>query len=58
MMPIDYHNPNDMWMSCHDPYRGMNDEERIKAGCLHGFLFLVAILFLLGIVAVCSMLFG
>lgn len=35
MTPIDYNNPNDMWRNNgYDPYKGMNDEERMKAGCL------------------------
>ena len=35
MTPIDYNNPNDMWRhNDYDPYKGMSDEERIKAGCL------------------------
>ena len=33
---IDYNNPNDMWRNNgYDPYKGMSDEERMKAGCLH-----------------------
>ena len=35
MTPIDYNNPNDMWRhNGYDPYKGMSDEERMKAGCL------------------------
>ena len=35
MTPIDYNNPNDMWRhNGYDPYRGLSDEERMKAGCL------------------------
>ena len=35
MTPIDYNNPNEMWRhNGYDPYKGMSDEERIKAGCL------------------------
>ena len=34
MAPIDYNNPNDMWRNNgFDPYKGMSDEERMKAGC-------------------------
>lgn len=33
MTPIDYHNPNDYWHG-YDPYKGMTDDERMKAGCL------------------------
>ena len=35
MIPIDYNNPNEMWRNNgYDPYKGMSDEERMKAGCL------------------------
>lgn len=35
MTPINYNNPNDMWSNNgYDPYKGMSDEERMKAGCL------------------------
>ena len=35
MTPIDYNNPNEMWRhNGYDPYKGLSDEERLKAGCL------------------------
>ena len=35
MTPIDYNNPNDMWRNNgYDPYKGLSDEEQLKAGCL------------------------
>ena len=35
MTPIDYNNPNEMWRhNDYDPYKGMSDDERMKAGCL------------------------
>jgi len=35
MTPIDYNNPNEMWRhNGYDPYSGLSDEERMKAGCL------------------------
>ena len=35
MTPIDYNNPNDMWRNnVYDPYKGLSDEEQLKAGCL------------------------
>ena len=35
MTPIDYNNPNDMWRhNGYDPYKGLSDEERMKAGCM------------------------
>ena len=34
MTPIDYNNPNDMWLNNgHDPYKGLSNEERMTAGC-------------------------
>lgn len=45
MTPIDYNNPNDMWRhNGYDPYKGMSDEERMKAGCLQLAGILVAII--------------
>jgi len=41
MTPIDYHNPNDYWHG-YDPYRGMTDDERMKAGCLQTTAVIVA----------------
>ena len=35
MTPIDYNDPNEMWRNNgYNPYKGMSDEERMKAGCL------------------------
>ena len=39
---MDYNNPNDYWPTDYDPYKGMNDEERMAAGCLHGAAFILA----------------
>lgn len=49
MTPIDYNNPNEMWKhNGYDPYNGLNDNERMLAGCLHVFImmgaFIVALL--------------
>jgi len=45
MTPIDYNNPNEPWFNTgYDPYKGMSDKERMKAGCLHGAIFIVAII--------------
>lgn len=41
MTPLDYNNSNDCWHG-YNPYKGMNDEERIKAGCLHYASLIVA----------------
>jgi hypothetical protein len=37
----DYHNPNDYWE--YDPYKGMDDDERIQAGCLQGVIYIIAL---------------
>ena len=52
MTPIDYNDPNDMWLhNGYDPYKGMSDEERMKAGCLQGVIFIVMIMVGLAICA-------
>ena len=52
MKPIDYHNPNDYWHG-YDPYKGLSDNERMKAGCLQGACFIVAFIV---IVVLCALL--
>ena len=43
MTPINYNNPNEMWRhNGYDPYKGISDEERMKAGCLQLFSFIGA----------------
>ena len=44
MFMMDYTNPNDFWThpDC-DPYKGMSDDERMKAGCLQSLFYLVAV---------------
>ena len=43
---MNFHNPNDFWMhNNYDPYKGMNDEERLAAGCLQALSF-VGVLFI------------
>ena len=45
MDPIDYNNPNDNWMQTgYDTYQGMNDEDRMTAGCLQGVAVIVAVI--------------
>jgi hypothetical protein len=45
MIPIDYNNPNDPWLhNGYDPYKGLSDEERIKAGCMQVVAFIVMII--------------
>ncbi|MBR2775812.1 MAG: hypothetical protein IKD75_01675 [Prevotella sp.] len=40
MFNFDYHNPNDNWG--YDPYKGMNDDERVAAGCMSGLAYIIA----------------
>lgn len=56
MDPIDYNNPNDNWMQTgYDPYKGMNDVDRMTAGCLQGMAVIVAVI--LGLL-LCALLSG
>ena len=46
MIMMDFTNPNDFWMHPdNDPYKGMSDDERMKAGCLQLASYIVMILF-------------
>jgi hypothetical protein len=38
---MEYNNPNDPWM--YDPYKGLDNDERMKAGCLQLASYLVMI---------------
>ena len=52
MTPIDYNNPNEMWRhNGYDPYRGMSDDERMKAGCMQVVAFVVMLIVGLAICA-------
>jgi hypothetical protein len=52
MTPIDYNNPNDPWQhNGYDPYKGLSDEERIKAGCMQVVAFIVMLIVGLAICA-------
>ena len=43
---MNFHNPNDFWMhNNYDPYKGLNDDERLAAGCLQ-LLSFVSVLFI------------
>ena len=46
MIMMDFTNPNDFWTHPdNDPYKGMSDDERMKAGCLQLASYIVMILF-------------
>jgi hypothetical protein len=52
----EYTNPNEPWMRTgYDPYNGMSDRERLKAGCLQGASFFI--LLILGLL-LCALLQG
>lgn len=56
MTPIDYNNPNEPWFNTgYDPYKGLNEKERIKVGCLQGASLIVLII--MGLL-LCAMLTG
>jgi hypothetical protein len=38
-----FSNPDDYWQRQDDLYRGMSDDERLQAGCLHGLFYIVAV---------------
>ena len=40
MFGADFHNPNDNWG--YDPYKGMDDDERVAAGCMSGLAYIIA----------------
>lgn len=45
MTPIDYNNPNEMWRhNGYDPYKGMNEKERMMAGCMQAVAFIVMLI--------------
>lgn len=52
----DYNDPNEVWRRTgYDPYKGMNEKERIRTGCLQGLvLFIMAMVGLL----LCALLQG
>lgn len=51
---MDYNNPNDPWMNTgYDPFKGMSEDERMKAGCLQAVDFILMIV--LGL-ALCALL--
>lgn len=52
MTPIDYNDPNQSWLpNGYDPYKGMNDKERMMAGCMQGVAFVLMIIFALALCA-------
>lgn len=51
----DYTNPNDPWMQTgYDPFKGMSEDERMKAGCLQAVGFVLMIVLGLALCALFS----
>lgn len=54
MTMMDFNDPNEPWRQTgFDPYKGMSLKERQQAGCIHGVLFVVAVVVLIIIAALC-----
>ena len=54
MSMINYNDPNQSWLpNGYDPYKGMNEKQRMMAGCLQGAAFVIMIIFAL---AMCALL--
>lgn len=54
MSMINYNDPNQSWLpNGYDPYKGMNEKQRMMAGCLQGAAFVLMIIFAL---AMCALL--
>ena len=51
---MNFTNPNDFWMNKYDPYKDMDDDDRLKAGCIQASIIVMMIL--VGLVICC--LFG
>ena len=50
----DYTNPNDPWMQTgYDPFKGMSEDERMKAGCMQAVVFVLMIALGLGNARLC-----
>ena len=51
---MDFNDPNEPWRQTgFDPYKGLSLKERQQAGCIHGVLFVVAVVVLIIIAALC-----
>lgn len=48
-------NQNEPWLDTdYDPYEGMDDHERMRAGCLHFIIFIASMMVMLIIAALCN----
>ena len=52
MFNFDYHNPNDNWG--YDPYKGMDDDERVAAGICHAVMTVLMLIVMFAVMAMCS----
>ena len=54
MTPINYNDPNEMWQhNGYDPYKGLSDDERLKAGC---FQLITMVGTIITAIAICALL--
>ncbi len=52
---MDFTNPNDFWMHTgYDPFKGMDEKDRILAGCMQGVMFLIMIVVVVLLCLLCS----
>lgn len=52
---MEYNNPNEIWRHTgYDPYKGLSMKERQQAGCIHGLIFVAAVLVLIVIMWLCQ----
>lgn len=53
MSMIDYSDPNEVWRQTgYDPYKGMTDDERMKAGCLQVIAFFATLFIMMLLLAI------
>ena len=54
MTPINYNDPNEMWQhNGYDPYNGLSDDQRLKAGC---FQLVAMVGTIITAIAICALL--
>lgn len=56
MSMMDYNDPNGYWLHSqgYDPYKGLSEEDRERIGCLHGIGYVVVLVIMLVLMAMCQ----
>jgi hypothetical protein len=55
MTMMDFNDPNEPWRQTgFDPYKGLSLKERKQAGCIHGLIFIAAVVVLFVIMWLCQ----